>query len=120
MRRCLSIFVLLLLLAPLALPLTLAGGAPALPFCCRAGGAHHCSGGMATKAPLGDGFREAAHACPYAHATLLPNAPRAQAPAAVIAPQAAERLQVVPVSIRSAAPATGLYSSRAPPAPSSL
>jgi hypothetical protein len=120
MRRCLSIFVLVLLLAPLALPLTLAGGAPALPICCRPGGAHHCTGGMTGQAPQGDGFRDAARACPYAHATLLPNSLRPQAPAAVIAPQAAEALQAVLVSTSAVAPLTGLRSTRAPPALSSL
>ena len=120
MRRCLSIFVLVLLLAPLALPLTLAGGAPALPICCRPGGAHHCTGGMATKAPLGDGFRDTTRACPYAHATLLPNVLRPQAPAAVPTPHAARALHAESPRIQPAAPVDGSQSSRAPPALSSL
>ncbi|HXZ27144.1 MAG TPA: hypothetical protein VEG08_03990 [Terriglobales bacterium] len=119
MRRSLSIFVLVLLLAPLALPLTLAGGAPALPICCRAGGAHHCTGMAELRLP-GDGFREAAGKCPYAHATLLSNVLRAQAPAAVPAPLATQAASVPTASTQAAAPALGLQSPRAPPARSSL
>ena len=120
MRRGLSIFVLGFLLAPLALPVTVAGGAPALPFCCRPGGAHHCTGGMAGQARPGDGFRDAARACPYSHARLLPDSLRPQAPAAVLAPQATGPLQAVLVPTGSVTPARGLQSPRAPPAFSSL
>jgi len=119
MRRCLSIFVLVLLLAPLALPLTLVGGAPALPICCRPGGAHHCTG-MAAKAPLGDGFRDAAHNCPYSHARLLPNAQRVLSPAAVPAPNTARARHAASPRTRLAAPVTDSQSSRAPPVFSSL
>ncbi len=118
MRRSLSILVLVLLLAPLALPLTLLAGAPAGPTCCRPGGAHHCSG-MAGLSLPGNGFRDA-HRCPYAHARLLPNALRPQAPAAVPAPHAAQAAASPAVCTRPAAPALGLQSPRAPPALSSL
>jgi len=120
MRRSLSIFVLVLLLAPLALPLTLAGGAPALPICCRPGGAHHCTGMAApAQAPRGDGFRDA-HKCPYSHATLLPGSVRPEAPAAVPAPRATCALGSQLGSTPPAAPAAGLQSPRAPPVLSSL
>ncbi len=118
MRRILSIFVLVLLLAPLALPLALAGGVPALPFCCRAGGAHHCTGMSGPSLP-GDGFRDA-HQCPYFHARLLPNAPRAQMPAAVPAPHVTQSAHVELALAQPAAPLADLQSSRAPPALSSL
>ena len=119
MRRSLSIFVLVLLLAPLALPLTLAGGAPAFPICCRPGGAHHCTGMAGMRLP-GDGFGEAAGKCPYAHATLLPNVLRAQAPAAVPVPHVAPAVRVELPLIQPAAPVAGLQSPRAPPVLSSL
>lgn len=119
MRRSLSIFVLVLLLAPLALPLSLAGGAPALPICCRPGGAHHCSG-MTGQAPQGDGFRGTAHTCPYAHVTLLPGSVRPQTLASVPVPRGAQALHTRLSQIQPAAPATGLQSPRAPPALSSL
>ena len=120
MRRCLPIFVLVLLVAPLALPVALAGGAPALPICCRPGGAHHCAGGMASPAAPGDGLRSSAHNCPYFHARLLPNVLRPQAPAAVSAPHAVEPLRVALISSGSVAPITAIHSPRAPPALSSL
>jgi hypothetical protein len=119
MRRSLSILVLVLLLSPLALPLTLAGGAPALPICCRTGGAHHCTGTAKLSLP-GDGFRDAAHKCPYAHARLLPNALRPQTRAAVSAPRAAQPAPIGLGASRPAAPVADSQSSRAPPALSSL
>ena len=119
MRRSLSILVLVLLLAPLALPLTLAGGAPPLPLCCRPGGAHHCTGMSRMRLP-GDGFREAAGKCPYAHARLLPNAPRPQVPASVPALHAAHVAAPAALRTQPATPALGLQSPRAPPALSSL
>lgn len=118
MRRVLSIFVLVLLLAPLALPLTLTGGAPALPICCRPGGAHHCTG-MAGRSLPGEGFRSVAK-CPYSHATLLPGSLRPQAPVPVPTPHVARALRAELALTRPAAPALGLQSSRAPPAGSSL
>jgi hypothetical protein len=118
MRRGLSIFALILLLAPLALPL--AGSARALPICCRPGGSHHCSGSMTSQARPGDGFREAAHKCPYSHATLLPNSLRPQAPATAAVSPAVEPLRARLVIAGSCAPVTGVRSSRAPPLFSSL
>ncbi|HYX70044.1 MAG TPA: hypothetical protein VE825_12980 [Terriglobales bacterium] len=119
MRRSLSIFVLVLLLAPLALPLTLAGDAPALPYCCRAGGAHHCSAPANLSLP-GDGFRGAASHCPYSHARLLPNSLRPQAPAAVPAPRPAHVQPAALGRSQTTAPVAGSQSPRAPPALSSL
>jgi hypothetical protein len=120
MRRGFSIFVLLILLVPLALPLTLAGGAPALPVCCRPGGTHHCTGRMASQTRPGDGFRDAPHNCPFAHARLLPDSLRPQAPVAVAVSQAFAPLQTALVTAGFAAPAAAIQSPRAPPARSSL
>ena len=117
MRRVPAILVLLvfggMLLAPMA-----AGLGPALPICCRPGGAHHCTG-MTAQAPRGDGFRDA-HQCPYSHATLLPSSLRPEAPAAVPAPHGTHALGPQPSRVQPAAPAAGLQSPRAPPALFSL
>lgn len=76
MTRAVACTLLLLLVAPLALPAatTLQHDVPA---CCRAGGAHHC---IAMLRPFTGADRVIAQheRCPYVHSVVLPHPARTQ------------------------------------------